>query len=172
MVMPGWSLDLSEHPELAEIARFFPTSMAADAFRFSRSKSELFSRLAGGNASVNANLPPFVLYDFDRDSASERDLSALPLPLFIKLDRALARHRGPDAVMRVTSVAEAQRRLELLARDYRMALVQGYVPSRGVGAFVLRWNGRSIARMMHMRLHEMPHTGGASSLRCTWWQKK
>jgi hypothetical protein len=26
--------------------------------------------------------------------------------------------------------------------------------------------------MMHMRLHEMPHTGGASSLRRTWWHQR
>jgi predicted ATP-grasp superfamily ATP-dependent carboligase len=48
-------------------------------------------------------------------------------------------------------------------------LVQGYVPGQGVGAFFLVWNGKIIAEFMHRRIHEVPHTGGVSSLRESWF---
>jgi biotin carboxylase len=56
---------------------------------------------------------------------------------------------------------------EVLAR-WRRALVQGFVPGEGVGAFVLRWDGAVLAEFQHHRLHEVPHTGGVSSLRESW----
>ncbi len=114
-------------------------------------------------------MPPFVTIDFDQPRSFEKELSNLPAPLFIKLDAALAREKADDAVVCVADAAEAQRKLEVIAKRYRKAMVQSYVPGRGAGAFLLRWDGRTIARMMHLRLHEMPHTGGASSLRRSWW---
>lgn len=171
MVMPGWRSDLHLDPVLCEFSKLFPYSDSADILRIARSKSLLFNRLAEGGKGHRANLPPYIVLDFDSQEPSEKELSTFPLPLFIKVDSALARESAGDAVIRVTSTSEALRQLRGLAGRYRMALIQGYVPGQGVGAFILRWEGRTIARMMHLRLHEMPHTGGASSLRRTWWNE-
>ena len=46
-------------------------------------------------------------------------------------------------------------------------LIQEYVPGDGVGVGVLADAGRPIAMLAHRRLHEVPITGGASSLRET-----
>jgi protein-tyrosine-phosphatase len=42
-------------------------------------------------------------------------------------------------------------------------IVQNLVPGHGVGAFFLRYRGRTILRFAHRRLHEVPWTGGESS---------
>lgn len=169
MVMPGWDAGLVLKPAIAELAKLFPLVHDANTIATAQSKASLFARLLQGNESDRANLPPSVILDFNKGSGSLAELAGLPLPLFIKVDGALARHGDGDAVIRAQSLDKARRTLEVLSVKYRMALVQGFVPGRGAGAFILRWNDRVIARMMHLRLHEMPHTGGASSLRRTWW---
>src|SRR5277367_6134115 len=163
MIMPGWGTSLFRQPPLSHLAKLVPDSSDPAVLDPGESKTGLFLRLLEGNESCRANLPPFVTIDFDRSGSFEKEISDLPRPLFIKLDAALARERAGDAVIRVADATEAQRKLDKVARQYRKAMVQGYAPGRGAGAFVLRWGGRTIARMMHLRLHEMPHTGGASS---------
>lgn len=171
MIMPGWGSGLFRQPALRRFAGLIPVSNDPAVLDAGQSKTGLFLRMLEGGKSCRANLPPFVTIDFDRPQSFERELLELPTPLFIKLDGALARGTAGDEVIRVPDTAEASRRLEAIAGQYRKAMVQGYVPGRGAGAFLLRWQGRTIARMMHLRLHEMPHTGGASSLRRSWWHQ-
>ncbi len=171
MIMPGWGTGLFRQTGLRHLAGLIPVSNDPAVLDAGQSKTGLFSRMLEGGESCRANLPPFVTIDFDQPGSSGRDLSGLPTPLFIKLDGALAREQAGDEVIRVADATEAQRRLEVIAGRYRKAMVQGYVPGRGAGAFFLRWDGRTVARMMHLRLHEMPHTGGASSLRRSWWHE-
>ncbi len=71
--------------------------------------------------------------------------------------------------MRASGAEDALDKLAKLAGDFDGALVQGYVAGRGAGAYLFRWNGKILARTMHLRLHECPHTGGASSYRKTFW---
>jgi hypothetical protein len=137
-----------------------------DVIERGASKAALFARMS---ETSPANCPPFRLIDLDVSLPDRGALESLGQPLFLKLDGSEARAAGQDAVEKFGDAGSALTRLASAARDYRRALVQGFVPGRGVGAFLLRWNGRIIARMMHMRLHEMPHTGGASSFRKSWW---
>jgi hypothetical protein len=169
MIMPGWGTGLFRQPALSHLAGRVPVSSDPVVLNAGQSKTGLFLRLLEGDESCRANLPPLVTIDFDQPGSFEKELSDLPAPLFIKLDGALAREKAGDEVICVADAAEAQRKLEVIAGQYRKATVQGYVPGRGAGAFFLRWDGRTVARMMHLRLHEMPHTGGASSLRRSWW---
>ncbi len=171
MIMPGWGTGLFRQSALRHLAGLIPVSDDPAVLEAGRSKTGLFLRMLEGNESCRANLPPFVTIDFDRPRSFGQELSKLPTPLFIKLDGALARGTAGDEVIRVADAAEAQRKLDPIAKQYRKAMVQGYVPGRGAGAFLLRWDGRTVARMMHLRLHEMPHTGGASSLRRSWWHQ-
>ncbi len=41
-------------------------------------------------------------------------------------------------------------------------LVQERIRGQGIGAFLLRWDGRTVARFAHRRLREKPPTGGVS----------
>jgi hypothetical protein len=171
MIMPGWDTGLFRQHALSHLARLVPVSSDPVVLDAGQSKTGLFLRLLEGDESCRANLPPFVTIDFDQPGSFQKELSDLPAPLFIKLDSALAREKADDSVICVADATDAQRKLEVIAGRYRKAMVQGYVPGRGAGAFFLRWSGRTVARMMHLRLHEMPHTGGASSLRRSWWHE-
>jgi hypothetical protein len=171
MIMPGWGTNLFRQPALSHLAGLVPVSRDPAVLDPGESKTALFLRLLEGTESCRENLPPLVAIDFDQPGYCLRDLSHLPVPLFIKLDSALARERAGDEVIRVADATEARARLKIIAAQYHKAIVQGYVAGRGAGAFFLRWGGRNVARMMHLRLHEMPHTGGASSLRRSWWHQ-
>jgi hypothetical protein len=150
-------------------SKLFTTSADPEVAAATRSKYALFDRLLRGDETQRAHLPPSLLVDFDRGLPAPGGLAALGAPLFVKLDRSEARATAPSDVIKLADAAEARSVLERLGSRYRAALIQAFVPGQGAGAFLLRWNGHVIARMMHLRLHEMPHTGGASSLRVSWW---
>jgi hypothetical protein len=168
MISPG-GFDVGASPVFEEYRDRFTTSTEHDVITATRSKYALFERLLDGAEAQREHLPPSLLVDFDRGLPSHNELVALGRPIFIKLDSSEARKTASSEVIKLADPAAAEAALEQLSSQYRRALVQGFVPGRGAGAFLLRWNGRVIARMMHLRLHEMPHTGGASSLRVSWW---
>ena len=66
------------------------------------------------------------------------------------------------------SADEARAILARLRESHARAVVQGHVPGQGVGAFFLHARGEVLAEFMHRRLHEVPYTGGVSSLREAW----
>ncbi len=150
----------------------YTTPVDPAVLAWSRSKAALFAKLGSGPPEARAHLPPYLLVDFAAGLPSEAELGRLGEPLFIKTDAEEARSGAPSAVIRCRTARECRERLGGYAAQYRRVLVQGFVPGRGAGAFLLRWQGRTIARMMHLRLHEMPHTGGASSFRVSWWHDK
>ncbi len=168
MILPGGGIAPEGHPAVAPFGNLFPVSQDSTVRRRS-SKYGLFDRLMSGEAQHKANLPPTLLVDFDQGLPSASDLAALGRPLFIKCDGLFARSDdGDDRVLRLEDPETALARLKELGESYSKAVVQGFAPGVGVGAFFLRWNDRIRARFMHRRLHEMPHTGGASSLRESW----
>ncbi|KKC26057.1 hypothetical protein WP12_10620 [Sphingomonas sp. SRS2] len=169
LVMPGGGFD----PD-ASFARkheaVFPFNGGPQQGAIAASKFRLFERLSQHDGEAAAHLPPFLLVDLAAPLPTADELASLGVPLFIKLDGALGTTGASgDDVLRCPNGEAARAALQRLAADYSHALVQGYVAGRGVGAFTLRWDCRTVARMMHRRLHEMPHTGGASSLRQSWW---
>ena len=169
LIIPGGGFDLGA-PFAAGHERLFPFTGGPAQTAIAGSKYRLFERLIEAGGPAGAHLPPSLLVDLAAPLPSEDALAALGAPLFVKLDGALRRRDGAgDEVLRCAGPAAAREALGRLAEDYSHALVQGYVAGKGVGAFLLRWDGRTVARMMHRRLHEMPHTGGASSLRESWW---
>jgi hypothetical protein len=168
MIVPGGGFGRGGHSVFEQYLHLFPSSREIEIH--SRiGKFNLFEWLAAGDDRQRANLPPFVLVDLDCGELPTREIAELNNPIFIKLDGEHARGGHGAAVLRMDDAATACRTLQSLKTDYRKALLQGYVRGRGAGVFLLRWNGRILAKFMHLRLHEVPHTGGASSLRMSWW---
>src|SRR2546421_11176435 len=64
-----------------------------------------------------------------------------------------------------------QERFSSACRRATRALSCKDVPGQGVAAFFLSARGEILAEMMHRRVHEVPYTGGVSSLRETWRQE-
>lgn len=114
------------------------------------------------------NLPPFWLVGETDSCPSVQDLSHLNWPVFLKLDAKYAVLGGGGEVVKCADFAAFKTAFESFRPAYRKMLIQGYVTGAGVGAFLGRWQGRELGCFMHRRLHEVPHTGGASSYRVSW----
>lgn len=131
------------------------------------SKCDLFE--AFNHFPLNIKLPPFLLLNPNTPMPSNEALAGLGMPLFIKADATHSNAGDASVVKRCTTINQAQTTLCKLLGQYRQVLVQGHATGIGVGAFLLRWNGRILCRFMHRRIHEVPYTGGASSYREAWW---
>jgi len=133
-------------------------------------KFELFSAfLEGQDASLRANLSGTLL--LRRGDDIHARLATLTPPIFVKFDAVQARGL-PASVLRFDSCEAAQEALPPMLDRYERAVAQQFAPGAGVGVFFLRWNGEVKATLMHRRLHEVPHTGGVSSLRESWWNER
>jgi len=166
-IVPSEGLVLAMQPCFEELAPLLPYRPSGAAVLAAMSKFEtLRTFLAAPQAA--RNIPPTLHVDLDGSLPEARDIEALALPMFIKVDACYARSGQSGAVTKADSAAAALRVLQARAGEYRAAIVQGFAPGVGVGVFFLRWRGRILAQFMHRRVHEVPHTGGVSSLRESW----
>ena len=169
LVIPGAGISPTMSPSMGPFSSLFPISSDPSVL-LRQSKFALFEHLLDADEPTSLHLPPTLLLDSGAPPPTGTALQRLGTPLFIKVDGEHAfEGQGEDAVVRVETVSEAQNQLTRMRKVYRKTIVQGFVRGVGVGVFLLRWNGRLIAQQMHQRIHEVPHTGGASSLRKTWW---
>lgn len=169
MIIAGGPIS-PNNPALKAYSHLFPTGTKRTSNLSAKGrKFELFASLLEGDESHKKNLPPVLLVNFEERLPSVGEISNLGSPVFIKLDSFYSLTGKDDQVIRLPTAHDALQRLKLLQNEYRRAVVQGFVPGSGVGVFLLRWNNEIITRFMHRRIHEMPHTGGASSLRESWW---
>lgn len=96
-------------------------------------------------------------------------LAALAYPLLIKTDNQL-RPDGRYAKGRTTRVASPEEAAVVLAECSELgvgAIAQEIIPGGGAGVFLLRHGGIVHLRFAHRRLHEVPYSGGYSSLRAS-----
>ena len=166
-IVPSEDLLLVLRPHFSEFSPLLPFSRDPGVLYAGLSKHDLFASLQQVCAP---NLPPLALA---RPGAVPKlsELRSLGRPLYVKVD---ACHSSDleGGVFRCATAEAARQRLEQLLGPYRCALVQGHVNGQGVGVFALRWQGQILAEFMHRRVHEVPHTGGASSLRESWWHQQ
>jgi predicted ATP-grasp superfamily ATP-dependent carboligase len=168
-IVPSDELILAIRPAFAEFAQLLPVGLAEAALYAGLSKTSVFRRLVhDGDVAPGEHMPPTLLVDGRHELPSVSQLRGLGSPLYLKVDAAHSTFGEGSRVVIAPDAQAARERLAALLPRFREALVQGYVPGRGVGAFFLIWRGRVLAEFMHLRLHEVPHTGGASSLRCSW----
>lgn len=168
-IVPSEGMLVAIRDDYERFRDFLPVSKDPAILYAGMSKCDLFERF--DRPPFRARLPEFLLLRPDDPAPSNKVLAALGAPLFVKVDATYAKSGGDSLVQRCTTVDEAQAALRQLRDRYRRVLVQGFADGIGVGAFLLRWNGRILARFMHRRIHEVPHTGGASSFREAWWNE-
>jgi len=119
-------------------------------------------------SGLHVHLPPFILIKEDDEPVQSNRLISLNEPVFIKVDGVYSCTGKGSQVIKCETIDNAVSRIAELRIDYSKILVQGYVHGIGIGAFLARWEDKLLARFMHRRIHEVPHTGGASSLRTAW----
>ena len=95
------------------------------------------------------------------------DLAGLRAPYIVRTDNRLM----PDHSYRkarnwyVEAPGELADLLDELDEGHESWIVQEHIVGTGAGAFLLRWNGRTVLEFAHERIHEVPFYGGVSSLR-------
>lgn len=106
---------------------------------------------------------------FLRSSGSEplsHDEGQLRFPLVVKWDNHVdetgAYRQGGNCIAHDRKMLEAI--LTELEPTPCAVMLQEFVPGRGVGGFYLRHNDNTLLKFSHRRLHEVPWSGGASSL--------
>jgi predicted ATP-grasp superfamily ATP-dependent carboligase len=167
VIVPSEGMLLSLRPALEEFAPLLPVSADAAVLYRGLSKVDLscfFDKYRG----VGSNVPPSAVVE--RSAPPDTLANLGPGPYYIKGDACYA--TDPTKLGKVYRVATKDgfdERLAEALRHYQRVLVQGHVPGQGVGVFFLRWRGEVLAEFMQRRVHEVPHTGGVSSLRESWW---
>lgn len=166
-IVPTEGLLLALRPVWLEFCELLPFSHDAGILYAGMSKYDQHSTFVNGRAG-SGHLPPTIVLDNPTDLSSAPDFEALGSPLYVKVDASYSKFGEDGWVHRSASAEAARKELERRGHRFHKALVQGHVPGKGVGAFFLMWQGQVLAEFMHIRLHEVPHTGGVSSFRASW----
>jgi protein-tyrosine-phosphatase len=160
MLIPSESFFVGLRERYGEFARHFPLHQDRDVVERGFSKYALFER------SSRLNTPPTRLVDTtDLDEPGLLAwLRSQPAPFFVKVDAVHSTTRT-SLVRKADDASEAFVIVTGLRGVASRVVVQAWVPGRGVAVGLLRWDGEIVASMPFRRLHEVPHTGGPSSLR-------
>jgi predicted ATP-grasp superfamily ATP-dependent carboligase len=167
LIIPSEGFLLAARPRFERIRGLLPYPQDEGTVYRALSKWDLFAGFEG--TALMEHLPPFRLMTSEDDLPDAGAQEALGYPIYVKVDAVHALKPAPGRVVACASYEELRRRVDELRPSYRRLLLQGHVSGVGVGAFLLRWQGRERAHFLHRRLHEVPHTGGASSFRESWW---
>jgi hypothetical protein len=152
-----------------EFSHLLPLPRGKEAVFSAMSKCDVYDALHGSDALEH--LPPSRLLSRGDRIPTPEECDGLGYPLFAKVDALHADAGGDNAVRPFETYEAMSHGVRDLLSKYRRVLLQGYVPGVGGGAFLLRWNGEELAHFMHRRIHEVPHTGGASSYRAAWFHQ-
>jgi predicted ATP-grasp superfamily ATP-dependent carboligase len=101
----------------------------------------------------------------ERDPGS---IGSLQFPLVLKPWVSVVREAGRARKLGVVHVGDASElgsALRALPDAAFPILAQRRIVGPGIGIFLLRWNGRTIARFAHRRIREKPPSGGVSVYR-------
>jgi hypothetical protein len=172
-IVPSEGFLLAIRSFFHEFSSLLPFSSSESVIYPAMSKFDQFAIMSQGSVPATAgdHLPPFLLLQKERELPGAEAFESLGQPLFVKTDSCHSRSCEGGAVHRVSTGVEARQLSQQLLQEFAKVLVQGHVPGRGAGVFFLAWDGQPLAEFMHLRVHEVPHTGGVSSYRRSWWHQ-
>lgn len=171
-IIPSESFYLAIKPVFSEFAHLLPCSHDANLVYHCLSKYDLFHMYSKSTTpkALRRNLQDYILVDTDKPLPETQSLfEQLGSPLYAKVDAIYSRTDTSGKVCKLVESDNAKQQLGQLASEFRRILIQKHVPGVGVGVFFFVWDGTVKAHFMHIRLHEVPHTGGVSSYRSSWW---
>lgn len=158
-----WILPITEESVLA----LDPASAPAGAARLLAPPLETFRRLCDKELVLKtaAQQGIRVPRQWVISRPDEQLPQALPPRVAIKAARSIV---GEGASRERNNVQYAEGRNAVVVALTQLSpaafpvLVQERVRGHGIGVFLLRWDGRTVARFAHRRLREKPPTGGVS----------
>ena len=172
-IIPSEGLLLAIRTSFSEFSPLLPYSSSESIVYAAMSKADQIETCLHNPMVTVAqhHIPPFILLQESDGLPPAKTLEALGLPLYIKVDGCYSRTCEGSAVYPARSASQALESLKRLSRTYKKILIEGHVAGRGAGVFFLRWRGHLLAEFMQLRVHEVPHTGGVSSYRTSWWHQ-
>ncbi|HRX86059.1 MAG TPA: hypothetical protein P5572_13650 [Phycisphaerae bacterium] len=168
VIVPGHAVLVALRPVWDEFNSRLPFSRERDIVDCGLSKYALFSALRRSGPPATDHLPPLRLLGATDPAPTSGELAGLGFPVFAKADAIHGDATAPDRTVPLATPDDVVGQLDEFRRRYAHMTLQGYAPGCGVGAFFLVHEGRVLAEFMHRRLHEVPYTGGVSSLRESW----
>lgn len=169
LIVPTEALLVAIQPVFGQFTSLLPVpSSKQTAFRIFSKYDTLATLVDSDCESARANVPATLFIKEGQPDPDADALAALGAPLHIKADAIHARSPARSITIRAESPKNARVQLADVRRRFDRAIVQGHVTGQGVGAFFLIRSGEVLAEFMHRRIHEVPHTGGVSSLRESW----
>lgn len=171
VIIPSEAFLIAIRARFEELSPLLPVSPDRRITYRGLSKVDVALAFETGDATVRRRLPPQRIIMADTPLQAS-DFAALRYPIFAKVDAIHACAHGDGRVIRINDPSSALSTLQELQQQYEKILVQEFVPGQGVGAFFLLWDGEILGEFMHRRLHEVPHTGGISSLRESYFSQE
>ena len=170
-IIPTEGLLTAIEPTYSSYAHLLPYGANKEVLYSAMSKYRMVRRFLDPEAppEMQRHIPPSLLIDSTGHLPTTAELGTLPTPIYAKTDFLNSPVGAQSQVHRLDGRAGARELLADLRTRYSHFLVQGHVEGVGVGVFVVVRGGKILARFMHRRLHEFPHTGGVSSYRQSWW---
>lgn len=164
LIIPTEAFLLKLRPNIIQYKHLLPVPKDENMIYAGLSKFDLF-RACKDNGLID-HLPPFILIDATDELPELVEFDTFVWPVFLKLDSSYSLNGEGSKVVKCNDYSDLTIEFYRYRACYRKILIQGYVEGVGVGAFLARWSEQELASFMHRRLHEDPHTGGASSYRC------
>ncbi len=170
-IIPSEGFLLAARPRFDEIRHLLPLSQDERHVYRAMSKLDLFDSFCSDDvdARLREHLPAF--HYIDSSDECDLDISGLSFPVYVKTDGVYSTTGASGNVHVAIDESELAAHVQRARREFSRFLLQGHAAGVGVGVFALRWQGHVYARFMHRRLHEVPHSGGVSSLREGWWNQ-
>jgi hypothetical protein len=166
VIIPSEGMLLSLRPALPEFAPLLPLPRDPAVLYRGMSKVDV-SRALASCSRPRGTIPPSLVVE--RGDAAPDPARLGPGPYYVKGDAAYALNAAKGGSVRRLTREQFHAGLRESLSRYDRVLVQAHVAGQGVGVFFLRWQGSLLAEFMHRRIHEVPHTGGISSFRESWW---
>ncbi len=165
LIIPSESLLLAIEKQYDDFKKYLPIQCSKKTAYKGMCKWDLFELLKD-----QSHLPKHLL--IQKNMPKKSDFDDLTAPYFIKLDQFhQKKETNLPAIIKCDTIDKALTSIKESLHAYDKILVQEFAKGIGCGVFFLIWDDKIIAQFMHKRIHEVPHTGGASSLRKSWWHE-
>ena len=165
-----WSVDLLFPMSEESMLALLPASPRMPGVRIPFASLGAFCRASDKEAVMTLASSLGIAVPEQRKIDSARrlrglDVSMLGFPLVLKPARSVAGEGADRVKMGVTyadDVASLERQVRAMPAAGFPLLLQRRIEGRGLGIFLLIWEGRVLAQFSHRRIREKPPSGGVS----------
>jgi len=174
-IIPSEGFLLAIRQEFDRYKALIPGEAEAETTYKCLSKSDVFHSFvtADEESPVRKFIPETIIITDEKTVPDIDQLHQLGLPIWIKVDAFYARGEGYDGeIIKVESVEDARKKIIDLLPMAEKILVQSHKTGVKATVNLCLHKGRLLARSECIATHEVPHTGGLTSVRHNWVHKE